>query len=401
MRDNAGQHIRQRFEDNLATLKQWRRDIHKHPELAFEECRTADIVAQKLENWGIETHRGLAKTGVVGVLKGKTDTAGRSVGLRADMDALSIDEVNDFAHKSVHDGAMHACGHDGHTTMLLAAAEYLAESRDFDGTIYFIFQPAEEGDKNGTGGGRVMVEEGLFKQFKIDRVFGLHNWPELAVGKMAICAGAMTASTDGFEIVVHGKGGHAAMPHLHIDSVLVASTIVVSLHGMMSSNTRPQDGNLLSVCQINGGSSDSAMPESVTLKGTVRCFGHESRAQIEKNMRQIALSMAEAHGASAEVTYHRGYPSVVNTEAETEMAWQAALNVVGADNVEKFSPTMGGEDFAYMLQECPGAYIALGQAPADGSPSPALHNGHYDFNDDATPIGAAYWAALAEGILSA
>jgi amidohydrolase len=400
MRDIAGQEIRERFEQNLTQIKQWRRDIHKHPELAFEECRTAEIVAEKLKSWGIEVHTGLAKTGVVGVLKGKTDLSGRSVGLRADMDALSIHEDNDFAHKSVHEGAMHACGHDGHTTMLLVAAEYLAETRNFDGTIYFIFQPAEEGDKNGRGGGQVMVEEGLFEQFKIDRVFGLHNWPELEAGKMAICAGPMTASTDGFEIIVHGKGGHAAMPHLHVDSVLVASTIVVSLHGMISSNTRPQDGNLLSVCQVNGGSSDSAMPEQIVLKGTVRCFGHESRASLEKNIRQISEAISSAHGARSEVIYHHGYPSVVNTEAETEMAWQAALSVVGAENVETFKPTMGGEDFAYMLEKRPGAYIALGQAVGNVDQAPGLHSGHYDFNDNVAPTGAAYWVSLAEQILT-
>lgn len=369
----------------------WRRHIHQHPETAFEEVKTSDYVAQLLESWGVETHRGMAKTAVVGVIKGKNGTGKRAIGLRADLDALNILEETNAAHSSKHEGKMHACGHDGHTAMLLAAVKHLNDSRDFDGTVYAIFQPAEEGG----GGGDVMVQEGFFKKFPCEAVFGMHNWPYLPEGTMSICEGPMTASTDTFEVKVLGKGGHAAFPHTTIDAILCASQIVSAAQHIVSRTVDPADAAVISICKFQAGTKSlNVVPEAVELGGTVRTFKPALRKKLEEQLRHVVKSVADAFGASIEFTWHAGYPSVVNTVKETEFARTVAAEIVGKDKVLPFTPTMGGEDFAYFLQACPGAYIALGQGKTDKAPG--LHSPHYDFNDDVLPIGAAYWVRLAE-----
>jgi amidohydrolase len=310
------------------------------------------------------------------------------------MDALNILEETNVHHCSKHEGKMHACGHDGHTAMLLAATKHLAETRNFDGTIYAIFQPAEEGG----GGGNVMVQEGFFKKFPCEAVFGMHNWPWLPAGTMSISPGPMTASTDGFVLKITGKGGHAAFPHTTVDVVTAAATIVTTLQTLVSRNTDPADSAVVSVCKFQAGTESlNVLPETVILGGTARSFKPEIRKMIEQGIRRIVKSVSEAYGATAEVEWDAGYPSVVNTPKETQLCWDVATQVVGAENVSKFTPTMGGEDFAYFLQACPGAYIALGQGK--GADSPGLHNPHYDFNDDVLPVGAAYWVKLAETAL--
>ncbi|MBI3441031.1 MAG: amidohydrolase [Proteobacteria bacterium] len=378
-----------------AEASQWRRHIHAHPETAFEEFKTSDYVANLLTSWGVEIHRGMAKTAVVGVIKGRSNTSNRAIGLRADMDALNILEETNVKHCSTHEGKMHACGHDGHTAMLLAATRYLADTRHFDGIVYVIFQPAEEGG----GGGNVMVQEGFFKKFPCEAVFGMHNWPWMPAGTMSICEGPMTASTDTFILKITGKGGHAALPHKAVDVVTAAATIVTVLQSLVSRNLDPLDSAVVSVCKFQAGTESlNVLPETVTLGGTARSFRPETRKMVEQGIRRIAKSVSEAYGATAEVEWEVGYPSVVNTAKETQLCWDVATQVVGAENVSKFTPTMGGEDFAYFLQACPGAYIALGQGK--GSDSPGLHNPHYDFNDDVLPLGAAYWVKLAETALA-
>ena len=378
-------------------LKAWRRDIHAHPETAFEERRTAAVVAEALESFGIEVHAGLATTGVVGVLHGGGGNGnGRAIGLRADLDALDIHERNDFDHVSVNPGKMHACGHDGHTTMLLGAARYLAETRRFDGTVYFIFQPAEENE----GGGRVMVEEGLFERFPMESVYGMHNWPGEPAGTFAVRPGPMMAAFDIFEITLTGRGTHAAMPHLGVDPVVAAAQVVQTLQTITARNTDPQDAVVVSVTQIHGGDTWNVIPEEVVLRGTCRSFKPEVQDATEARLRQIAESTAAAYGVESTVRYERRYPSVINTVAETEFAAQVAAEVAGAENVERDpTPCMGSEDFAFLLQEKPGCYIWLGNGPTDGGC--LLHNPHYDFNDDILTVGASYWARLVESALPA
>ncbi len=378
-------------------MQQWRRDIHAHPETAFEEERTAAIVAEKLESFGIETHTGIATTGVVGVLHGGNGTAGgRAIGLRADLDALDIHENNDFDHVSVNPGKMHACGHDGHTTMLLGAARYLAETRRFDGTIYFIFQPAEENE----GGGRVMVEEGLFERFPMEAVYGLHNWPGAPAGKFAVRPGPMMAAFDIFEITLTGRGTHAAMPHLGIDPVVAAAQVVQALQSITSRNTDPLESAVVSVTQIHGGDTWNVIPEQVVLRGTCRSFKPEVQDANEARLRQIVDATAQAYGVTSEVMYQLRYPSVINTVDETAFAAGVAAEVSGPDNVQHDPvPSMGSEDFAFLLKEKPGCYIWLGNGPSDGGC--LLHNPNYDFNDEILPVGASYWATLAESALPA
>lgn len=381
-------------------MQGWRRDIHAHPETAFEEVRTAALVAEKLTEFGLdEVHTGIATTGVVGVLRAGPSEMGnqtRTIGLRADMDALDVFEKNDFEHRSTHDGKMHACGHDGHTTMLLGAAQYLAQTRRFDGTVYFIFQPAEENE----GGGEAMVKAGLFERFPAEEVYGMHNWPGLAVGKMAVRAGPMLAAFDLFDITVMGKGGHAAMPHLAIDPVVAASHVVTALQTIASRTIDPLQSSVITVTQFHGGDTWNVIPESVVLRGTGRSFSAEVRDQLESRVTETAQRIAAAFGASAVVRYMRRYPATVNTEAETETAATVASQVVGPDNLDRNpSPAMGSEDFAYMLQEKPGCYILLGNGPGDGGCT--LHNPQYDFNDDALAIGASYWVRLTEHCLAA
>lgn len=372
----------------IEAMTAWRRDLHAHPELAFAENRTSDLVARELAAMGLTVHRGLGKTGVVGTLSAG---AGPSIGLRADMDALPMTEANVFGHRSRHAGAMHACGHDGHTAMLLGAARHLAQNRDFRGTVHFIFQPAEEG----AGGGKVMVREGLFERFPCEAVYGMHNWPGLPAGTFAINHGPMTAASFQFDITVQGKGTHAAMPEKGIDPIVVASHIVLALQTIPSRVLSAMEPAVVSVTQVHGGSTWNVIPDSVRLGGTVRCFSASVQKRIEETMRTISQSIAQAHGASAVLEVRPGYPSTINTTLEADIAVAAARLVVGEQNVKTdFQPSMGSEDFAFMLEACPGAYIALG---ADGPvPGPSLHNTHYDFNDSILGIGAAYWVALVQ-----
>ena len=374
-----------------------RRDLHAHPELSFEEHRTSRIVSEHLKSWGIEVHTGLAVTGVVGVLRCGSNM--RCIGLRADMDALPVDEINQFAHASTHPGKMHACGHDGHTVMLLAAAEYLATSKSFDGTVVFIFQPAEE---RGAGALR-MITEGLFDRFPCDAVFGIHNWPGLAAGSFAVRAGPMMAGTAGFEIVVRGKSCHAAMPHLGVDPIAVACQLGSSLQLLVSRTLDPVDAAVLSITQIHAGETMNTTPESAILKGTVRAFSTAVFDQIEAGMQRIATQTAAAFGATVQVTFQRNYPPTVNHKKQTEFAIQTMKQVCGADAVNTDAPlTMASEDFAYMLQVRPGCYALLGNGTGDhrlpdhgGGPC-MLHNGSYDFNDELISVGASYWVRLTE-----
>jgi hippurate hydrolase len=371
----------------------WRRDIHAHPETAFEELRTSTLISDKLESFGIEVHRGLAKTGLVGRL-----TAGggnRAIGLRADMDALPIAEKNEFEHRSRHEGRMHACGHDGHVAMLLAAARHLAETRAFCGTVYFIFQPAEEHE----GGGRLMVEEGLFDKFPVESVYGMHNMPGMDSGTFSIRAGPVMAARDTFEITVKGRGHHAAMPHQGVDPVIVAAQIVGVLQTIVSRSTDPLDALVVSVTQIHSGNSWNAVPDDAVLRGTTRSLRSEVQHGLESAIRRAAEGVAAAHGASINLHYEYGYPPTVNSAAEAELAAAAAVATVGASNVKRhLNPAMGAEDFAFMLQKRPGCYVWIGNGVGDGSC--LLHNSHYDFNDGILAVGASYWVNLVQSILA-
>ncbi len=376
-------------------MKTWRRDIHRHPETAFEENRTSDLVAEKLAEWGIEVHRGLATTGVVGLLKGQKDN-GRKIGLRADLDALHIHELNDFDHRSVNDGKMHACGHDGHTTMLLGAAKYLAETRNFDGSVAFIFQPAEENE----GGGRVMIEDGLFEKFPVETVYGMHNMPGTAAGEIGMRVGPAMAAFDIFELTITGVGAHAAMPHQGIDPIVIGAQVVTALQTIASRRTEPLDSVVVSVTQFHAGDTWNVIPNGAVIRGTVRSFRAETQNQIEADIERIADGICSSQGASLAMTYERRYPALVNTQAETDIAAAVAAEVVGAAKVmPDAEPLMGSEDFAYMLQEKPGCYIWLGNGEKGGPGGCAVHNPHYDFNDDVAVIGASYWAKLVERVM--
>ncbi len=366
-----------------------RRDLHQHPELAFEERRTADIVVRELEASGIEVARGLARTGVVGTLR--AGSGGRAIGLRADMDCLPLAELNDFAHRSSAAGCMHACGHDGHTAMLIGAARHLAKTRRFNGTVHFIFQPGEEM----AGGGKVMVEEGLFTRFPVDAVYGMHNLPGLAAGRFGMRVGPIMAAIDEFDVTVRGDGGHAALPHRAIDPVLVQAHIVTALQSIVARQIDPLDNAVLTVTQVHGGDAYNVIPESVVLRGTVRSFRSEVSERVEQALRHISAQVASAFGARVEVAYRKLYPATVNTAAETASAASAAARVVGDANVATdAAPLMASEDFAYMLQARPGAYIFIGNGAGEGSCM--LHNPRYDFNDDVLPLGVAYWTSLVE-----
>jgi amidohydrolase len=386
--------VKNRIAEFHSDMIEWRHDLHSHPETAFEEVRTAGIVAEKLAGFGLEVHRGLARTGVVGVLK--AGKGSRSIGLRADMDALDLTELNGFGHRSQHDGKMHACGHDGHTTMLLGAARYLAEARNFDGTVYFIFQPAEENE----AGGRVMVDEGLFRLFPCEGVYGMHNMPGIPVGQMGVMQGPMMASADFFQIDVKGVGAHGAFPHTGVDPILVASEMVLALQRIVSRSVDPLQQAVVSVTQFNSGFTSNVIPEGATLKGTTRAFLPEVQDMIEREMKRIADGVASAHGAQAKFHYDRRYPPTVNTAAETEIAAAAAAGVVGEANVRRdLPPVMGAEDFGWMLKAKPGCYVWIGNGDEPGGCH--VHNPNYDFNDEILPIGASYWAALVEQVLPA
>lgn len=371
----------------LAELTVLRRDIHAHPELAFDEYRTADIVARELQRYGLEVHRGMARTGVVGVLKAGTST--RMIGLRADMDALPLAEMNEFPHHSKHPGKMHACGHDGHTAMLLGAARHLALNPDFDGTAVFIFQPAEESE----GGAAVMIEDGLFEQFPVDAVFGLHNWPGIPVGEMMAMPGPVMAGTCGFEMHVRGHGCHAAMPHQGIDAIVTGAQLVQALQTVVSRTLHPCDAAVVSVTQFHAGEAWNIIPEEVVMRGTIRTFKPEVQEAVERAIERLCSGIASANGAQISVRFDHRYPPTVNSVAEAKFCQQVAAEVFGEDKVlTDILPSMGAEDFAYMLKEKPGCYVWLGNGPGTGGCT--LHNPHYDFNDELLTLGVAYWAHL-------
>jgi hippurate hydrolase len=378
-------------------LQQIRRDLHAHPELCYEEQRTADVVAAKLTEWGIPVIRGLGLTGVVGIIK--NGSSQRSIGLRADMDALPMQEVNTFPHASRHPGKMHACGHDGHTAMLLGAAKHLAEHRQFDGTVYVVFQPAEEGG----AGARRMIEDGLFEQCPMDAIYGMHNWPGIPSGHMSVVEGPMMASSNEFYLTIKGKGAHAAQPHKGIDPVMVAVQIAQSWQTIISRQKSPLDTAVLSITQIHAGSATNVIPDEAKMVGTVRTFTTPVLDMIESRMGEIARHTAAAFGAEVEYRFRRNYPPLVNHAAETRFAVEVMKEVVGADKVDdNVEPTMGAEDFAFFLQAKPGCYIFIGNGEGDhrdgghGLGPCVLHNGSYDFNDNLLPVGASFWVRLAE-----
>jgi len=374
------------FHDELTA---WRRDIHAHPELGFDEHRTAEAVADKLQAFGLEVHRGIGKTGVVGRLR--AGNSPRSVGLRADMDALPIQETNAFAHRSRHDGRMHACGHDGHTAMLLGAAKYLAETRNFDGTVHFIFQPAEEG----LGGADAMVKDGLFERFPCETVFGMHNRPGLEVGRFAIRSGPAMAGGAFFDIEIVGRGAHGARPESGVDPVVVASHITTALQSIVSRNVRPVETAVLSVTQIHAGHAYNVIPERAVMRGTVRCFSKETMRLVEERTRQIASGVAAGFGATAELDFRMPFPPLVNDETEAGFIADIAAEVVGEENVNRRGgQVMASEDFSFMLNCVPGAYIQIGNGVGEGGCE--VHNPGYDFNDAALPFGASLFVRIAE-----
>ncbi len=369
----------------------WRRDIHAHPETAYEETRTAALVADKLASFGLEVHTGLAKTGVVGVLK---NGDGPAIGLRADMDALFIDEKTGLDYASTHPGKMHACGHDGHTAMLLGAAKHLSDERNFKGTVVFVFQPAEEGE----GGAKVMVEEGLFDKFPVDAVYGLHNWPGMDIGTFAVKAGPIMAAYDSFEARITGHGAHGGMPHLGVDPVVAAAHVIGAWQSIVSRTINPQDAAVISVTQLEAGDAFNVIPDTVLLKGAVRSFTSEVRDHVWKRMAELAEGICQGFGAEFELSLHRSYPATSNSDTEAGLAAMAAADVVGHHNVDHHpTPSMGAEDFAYMLNARPGCYVWMGNGPGEGGC--LLHNPHYDFNDRALGVGASYWVRLVESLL--
>lgn len=378
-------------------IQQIRRDLHAHPELCYEEQRTSDVVANKLTEWGIPVIRGLGVTGVVGIIK--NGTSERSIGLRADMDALPMQEINTFDHASRHPGKMHACGHDGHTAMLLGAAKHLAEHRNFDGTVYLVFQPAEEGG----AGAKRMIEDGLFEQCPMDAIYGMHNWPGIPAGHMSVVEGPMMASSNEFYLTIKGKGAHAAQPHRGIDPVMVAVQIAQSWQTIISRQKSPLDTAVLSITQIHAGSATNVIPDEAKMSGTVRTYTWPVLDLIEQRMEEIAQHTAAAFGAEAEFRFRRNYPPLVNHPAETRFAVEVMKEVLGADRVDdQVEPTMGAEDFAYFLQAKPGCYMFIGNGEGDhrdgghGLGPCVLHNGSYDFNDNLLPIGASFWVRIVE-----
>jgi hippurate hydrolase len=384
---------------DAAAVTAIRRDIHAHPELCFQEKRTAEVVAKALIDAGIEIHRGMGTTGVVGIIK--SGTSNRAIGLRADMDALPMTEHNHFAHASVYPGKMHACGHDGHTAMLLAAGRHLARHRNFDGTVYLVFQPAEEGG----GGAREMIKDGIFERFPMDAIYGMHNWPGMAAGQFAVCYGPCMASSNEFRITITGKGSHAALPHNGIDPVPVACQMVQAFQTIVTRNKKPTDAAVISVTMIHTGEATNVVPDSCEIQGTVRTFTFEVLDLIESRMRAVAEHTAAAFGASVKFEFHRNYPPTINHTAEVDFLRGVMRDVVGPQNALAFEPTMGAEDFSYFLQAKPGAYFVIGNGDGDhrsaghGLGPCNLHNPNYDFNDELIPLGATLWVRLAEAWL--
>ncbi len=373
------------------TLTSWRRHFHRFPETAFTETETSSFIRGKLTEFGIDVHAGIARTGLVGELR---NGDGPCVGLRADIDAIFAQELNSFEHCSTVAGKMHGCGHDGHICMLLGAAKYLADTRDFNGTIYFIFQPAEENE----GGAEAMINDGLFDRFAMDAVFGIHNWPGLPCGQFAVMPGPVMAGEDRFEITITGKGCHAAMPHLGVDPIPIASRTVAALQTVISRTIDPVEPAVLTITQIHGGDIWNVIPGEVVLRGTVRYFKKSVQQQVKDQIEQLSTGIAAAAGAGARLRYIYGYPPTINHEAESVIAEDAAVAVMGADNVHtKFTPSLGAEDFAYMLQQRPGSYGFIGSAFSDRDV--VLHGQEYDFNDDVLSVGASYWVQLAQRYL--
>ena len=379
-------------------VENWRQELHSHPELGYEEKWTSSFVIEKLESFGIEVHKGLGKTGVVGVLKGKKATQGgggnKAIGLRADMDALPMTEENDFSYKSKFEGRMHACGHDGHTAMLLGAAKMLSSKKDFDGTVYFIFQPAEEGG----GGGLAMIEDGMFEQFPMDSVWGMHNWPGMAEGTVAVHKGSVMAAADKFEVTINGSGGHAAMPQATNDPVLATTAVIQALQQIVSRKQNPLDSVVVSVTQVNAGSGFNIIPQKADFIGTIRTISSNTRINVHKQFTDICEATALAYGCFAEVSIIKGYPVTVNHIEESEKAIKVASSLFGPESVKtNLPPSMGAEDFAYMLEKKPGSYIWLGAG--EGKSGCMLHNTKYDFNDNVLPLGISYWEQLVKSEL--
>ena len=386
--------INNRVADFHDEITEWRRTIHQHPGLMYDVEETAALVVDKLNEFGVdEVVEGIGRTGVVGVIKGNSSASNRVIGLRADMDALPIQEKNDGPYKSKYDGKMHACGHDGHTAMLLGAAKYLSETRNFDGTVVVIFQPAEEGG----AGGKAMVDDGMMDRFGVDEVYGMHNLPGLPVGEFAICPGPIMAATDEFNITVEGRGAHAAMPHFGTDPIVTSAAIIQSLQTISSRNTDPLHSVVVSVTAIHGGEAHNVIPQAVKFIGTIRTLDNDVRREAKERLQAIVKSVAEAHGASAEVVIKEGYPVTHNHNAQTNFAADVAKKIVGDGRVDVCkSPTMGGEDFSYMLESRPGAFIFVGNGDTAG-----LHHEEYDFNDEAIPVGVSYWAKIVEEAMPA
>jgi amidohydrolase len=382
-----------RVADLHSDITAWRRDLHAHPELLFDVQRTAGTVAEKLKAFGCdEVVTGLGRTGVVGVIHGRKSSSGKTIGLRADMDALPIEEANNLPYKSTVPGKMHACGHDGHTAMLLGAARYLTETRNFAGTAVVIFQPAEEGG----GGGREMVDDGLMDRFGIREVYGMHNYPGMPVGSFGIRPGPMMAAADALTIDIEGVGAHAARPHLGIDTVLVGAQIINAIQSVVARNVDPLKSAVVSICMFRAGNADNVIPQTVQLRGTARSLAADVRDLLEKRLRVVVESTAAAHGGKAKLTYKRGYPVLVNHEDQTEFAASIASQIAGSDKVDtSLPPMMGAEDFSYMLNARPGAFIWIGNGDSAG-----LHHPSYDFNDEAIPFGTSYWVRLVETALT-
>ena len=376
--------INQMYEE----MKTWRQDLHRIPEIGLEEFETSQYIKSKLSEFKIEFKEGYANTGIVARIKGSLGNSDRSIGLRADFDALPMPEKNDFDHKSTKEGMMHACGHDGHTSMLLGAAKYLSENNDFDGNVYLIFQPGEEG----FAGGEKMIQDGMFNDFKIDEVYALHNWPELPLGSIGVNSGPMMAAVDEFDIIVKGKGGHAAIPQLAIDPVVIASQIVLAVQTIVSRSTDPVDKALISITKISGGTAYNVIDDSVKMGGTIRTFKPETRAFYEKKLNEISSGIAKANGADADVEFHltNKYPPTINSKKESEFAASVAKKIFGESNVNtNIEPSMGGEDFSYLLEKKPGSYLYIGQG--DENHKAHLHTTKYDFNDNLLPIGVNFF----------
>ena len=381
----------------LNEMTEWRQDLHKIPEIGLEEYETSKYIKNKLKKFNINFKDGYSNTGIVAWVDGNKTTTSKTIGLRADFDALPMPEKNDFDHKSTNNGMMHACGHDGHTTMLLGAAKYLSENNDFDGRVYFIFQPGEEG----FAGGKKMIDDGMFKDFKIDEVYALHNWPELPFGTFGVNSGPMMAAVDEFDIIVKGKGGHAASPHLSIDPVVISAQLISSVQTIISRSTDPVDKALISITKINAGTAYNVIDDQVKMGGTIRTFKKETRSYIETRLRELCKGIAEAHGAEIKIQFDliNKYPPTINSKQESIFAANVAKDLVGEERViTDIDPSMGGEDFSYLLEEKPGTYLYLGQG--DENHKAHLHTTKYDFNDNLLPLGVNFWVELVKKYFS-